>query len=151
MKTLLTLFLSILTLTGFSQSIDGEITLDGVITSTGQSFTESGITLDFAAGQPIIMDTTSGDILFDAIEVGGTVSIVEQDEVLSLIFYPNPTTDFIQTDIQLEVLSVYNLSGALVKQVNKSSNVNVNDLSPGTYILVAQTQNQVSTFKFIKK
>ena len=146
MKKLLTLCLSIIALTGFSQSIEG------MVTSSGESFTTSGITLDFACGQPIIMDTTSGDILFDIIEVSGTVGILEHDEVLSLTFYPNPSTDFIKTDeTNIESLIIYNLNGALVKQVNKSSIIDVNDLSPGTYILVAKSNNKLSTFKFIKK
>ncbi|MFA5583888.1 MAG: T9SS type A sorting domain-containing protein [Bacteriovoracaceae bacterium] len=150
MKTLLTFLLSILTLTGFSQSIS----ITGTITSSGQTFHKNGITLDFAAGQPILMGTTSNNILFDGFVVSeaGSVGVEEINEQLQLTFYPNPTIDFIQTDkTNIEMLSVYNLNGALVKQVSMSSRIDVSDLTTGIYILVAETNNQLSQFKFIKK
>ena len=146
MKTLLTILLSAITITGFSQSING------MVTSTGGTLSANGITLDFAGGHNILFNADNSGILFETIVTSGTVGVREHAETMSLSFYPNPTTEYIMTDTDnIKSLSVYNLNGAIVKQNTESSTINVNDLANGTYILVAATKEKTSTFKFIKK
>ena len=146
MKKALTLFLCLLAFTGFSQSING------IVTSAGNSFTVNGITITSAVGKSLIMSTTNSSILFDNTEISTSIGIYESENELKLTFYPNPTSDFIQTnETNIDVLSVYSISGALIKEEFNTSIIDIQNIHSGVYILIAKSNQIISTFKFIKK
>ena len=66
--------------------------------------------------------------------------------------YPNPTTDkliIVSKNLQKSIL--YNVSGQKVLESDRNE-LNVSELSTGVYLLhTTNTQNQLSTFKIIKK
>ena len=70
-----------------------------------------------------------------------------------LMVYPNPTKDMLYFSQPLKEISVYDLSGKLIKtQKTLSEKLNVNDLSKGSYILsgVDKSGKKVNQ-KFVKK
>lgn len=71
-------------------------------------------------------------------------------------FYPNPVQDVLnlEADANVKNITVYDISGKLMmsKKLNSAKNqVNVSALLPGVYIVNAELENGVKTFKIIKK
>lgn len=68
-------------------------------------------------------------------------------------FYPNPSTNFIHTEIELSSLVVKNLQGAVVSEFNSNdSNYDISDLEHGIYTIKAtDTQGVLYTSKLIKE
>jgi hypothetical protein len=66
--------------------------------------------------------------------------------------YPNPTTDkLIIVSKNLQKSTLYNVSGQKVLESDRNE-LNVSELATGIYLLhTTNTQNQLSTFKIIKK
>jgi len=67
---------------------------------------------------------------------------------------PNPTqnTLFINTEDQIEQVSIYNISGSLIKVIDSNTtSIDVTELSKGMYILVVKTDNGIVNSKFIKE
>ena len=72
---------------------------------------------------------------------------------LKLALYPNPVKDVlnIETETEITSIEIYNLLGQKVKTA-KSRNVNVAELSNGTYMVrVQDTNNAVKSMKFVKQ
>jgi hypothetical protein len=80
-----------------------------------------------------------------------------------VVVYPNPTTDKFKVDLTLSkpmntVVKVYDQSGRIVKSINfgkqsgqSTLDVNIGDVSEGTYIVVVEGDNQaVNKTKLIK-
>lgn len=90
-------------------------------------------------------------------------SILEVNELvnmdgLSFTIFPNPCEQILSVKITGEitddlVLSVYNLSGSIIKQSKSGTDVDVSNLSEGTYILRLHTKNGAfqGAVKFVKK
>lgn len=80
--------------------------------------------------------------------------ILSVDEVNNKIFkiYPNPTQDIlnIQSQQQIEAVSIYNLQGQLFKE-DSSSRVDVSHLSNGLYFVRVTIEGKTITKKFIKE
>ena len=86
-------------------------------------------------------------VIYTNFEVTG-VDNVENDK-FEYTVYPNPACDYVYTNAQGE-LSVYNLSGAVVKQTQGNC-VEVRDLPTGMYILNIQDGDNSQSMKFVKK
>jgi hypothetical protein len=72
---------------------------------------------------------------------------------LKVALYPNPVNDIlnIETANEIKSIEIYNLLGQKVK-TTKSRNINVADLSNGTYVVrVEDTNNALETMKIIKQ
>ena len=61
--------------------------------------------------------------------------------------YPNPTSKILNLD-QMDNYQIYNLNGQLIKSVNSTDKINVNDLANGIYYL---KNSKGTTNSFIKK
>lgn len=72
---------------------------------------------------------------------------------LKVALYPNPVRNIlnIETATEIKSIAIYNLLGQKVKTA-KSRNINVADLSNGTYMVrVEDTNNAVKTMKIVKQ
>ena len=77
----------------------------------------------------------------------GPVTNVENVDSNSILVYPNPTQDVLMIQgIDAQALRVYDLQGRLLVQ-EEGTQVNVNHLAEGTYLLQIGTQ----VVRFIKK
>jgi hypothetical protein len=83
----------------------------------------------------------------------GTVGINELKST-TMTISPNPTKELlnIKTTSTIEQVTIYSISGSLVKNINQNINrVNVEDLTEGMYILVIKTENGITRNRFIKE
>ena len=56
-------------------------------------------------------------------------------------FYPNPSIDFIQTELEVSSLTIRSISGSKVKQFEGGSFFDISNLKSGIYILLAIDKN----------
>ena len=112
---------------------------------------------------PAIADETNNTLSYafaDALEftritassANASLTIVEIAANDFVKVYPNPTTDkliIVSKNLQKSIL--YNVSGQKVLESDRNE-LNVSELPTGVYVLhTTNTQNQLSTFKIIKK
>lgn len=94
-------------------------------------------------------------ILIDNVIVqeASTNGISTESTESSFKIYPNPAIDYITVDNNTESVSIYDLSGRLVKQVNTVSNttVDVASLAKGTYIVSTVKEGKTLQSKLIKQ
>ncbi|WP_008636239.1 DUF5074 domain-containing protein [Bizionia argentinensis] len=83
-----------------------------------------------------------------------TMSAVD-DNMVELKIYPNPASDFfnIKSLNQVVDLEIYDITGKLVKQLNNTSEkqINISNLKQGVYIVKISSQNKNGLFKLIKQ
>ncbi|PIV97654.1 MAG: hypothetical protein COW43_02065, partial [Flavobacteriaceae bacterium CG17_big_fil_post_rev_8_21_14_2_50_31_13] len=67
----------------------------------------------------------------------GTLSVEENIVKTPYSVYPNPFNNDlnVSSQIKVESLRLYNISGQLVKQIKNSNSMNVSELAKGIYIL----------------
>lgn len=67
--------------------------------------------------------------------------------------YPNPASNLVEVSSKenIEQLSLFNLSGQLVKEVENSKTIDISELPEGIYILKLSIPNSTFTKKLIKK
>ena len=65
--------------------------------------------------------------------------------------YPNPASNYltIDSDLDYQTINIYNLSGKLLKTTERSSQINISDLSKGMYFIQLVAEKNVITKKFI--
>jgi len=111
---------------------------------------------------PTIADETNNtlsyaftDLEFTKITASSEDASLTVEEIASADFvkvYPNPTTDkLIIVSKNLQKSTLYNVSGQKVLESDRNE-LNVSELPTGVYLLhTTNKQNQLSTFKIIKK
>ncbi|CAI8234730.1 MAG: Uncharacterised protein [Formosa sp. Hel1_33_131] len=116
----------------------------------------------WTAHSPTVKDATNNTLSYDftALEFTKITASSEDasltvEEIATTDFvkvYPNPTTDkliIVSKSLQKSIL--YNVSGQSVLESNRNE-LNVSQLPTGIYVLhTTNSQNQLSTFKIIKK
>lgn len=85
--------------------------------------------------------------------VFGEGGIGVEELASSLGVYPNPVenTLFIDVEAEIETVSVYTLTGAMVRSEKYNNGINVSDLSSGVYFIKVKTANDEFTTRFVKK
>ncbi len=89
----------------------------------------------------------------------GMVLMLDQEErkqrlqSKNIDIYPNPVSDLItvKTDLKVENVSVYDISGKNSNVILKDNKVDVRNLPAGSYIITIETKEGKTTKKFIKK
>ncbi len=103
-------------------------------------------------------DDTNGNSIADYLENAvalGVNNFAIQNEVT---IYPNPASSILnienKSNESVAAISIYNLNGALVKEVKSSTSlqsISVSDLQSGIYFVKIQMNSQVVNYKFIKE
>lgn len=78
----------------------------------------------------------------------------EVNQKIEVNIFPNPSSDYLNIELDnLKTVLITDLKGRIVLTQNgESNNINTQSLSPGTYLLKAETQNnQFGWITFIKK
>lgn len=73
------------------------------------------------------------------------VSVEDLSEKITLTVFPNPTTDYINVEASKKTkMSIYDSSGKFVKSVSveKEDQVDLSELTSGTYILMFERNNK---------
>ena len=113
---------------------------------------------------PSSIDEANNTLSYDFTELIGFSSITASDVSATLTVkpvlldgyvrvYPNPTTDFLHiVSNTAQKATLFNTAGQKILETNNATTLDVIDLPSGVYLLNLQnTQNQISTFKIIKK
>ncbi|MGC3979609.1 MAG: T9SS type A sorting domain-containing protein [Paludibacteraceae bacterium] len=134
----------------FNSAYTGTIKIDDVIYSQNSS---GIITVDLAAGTHTVKKGSGSSYLFYMVTQYVTTGTDNLD-VPKINFYPNPVVNslYVSSAQEVEQVSVYSLSGTLIKQV--SGNVNIIDMSSlgsGSYLLKAKTKQGTIPQIIIKK
>lgn len=136
------------------------------VTSTGGNISGNGGSVSFSVGQ-VLYQTYSGSNGSRAAGVQQPYEISVITELkeaigigLSVLAYPNPTTDFLILEVnEIELSNLYfqlfDIKGKLLHSYRITSNqtsIFTGNLSPATYFVkVFQDYRVVKTFKVIKK
>jgi hypothetical protein len=76
-----------------------------------------------------------------------TIGITEQTEG-SIVLWPNPASNILYLDVKEGTsVSVFDMTGRMVKQERYEGQINVSDLVPGIYAIKAEG----STVRFVKE
>ena len=110
------------------------------------------------------IDDANNTLSYDFTELIGFRSVTASDVSATLTVkpvlldgyarvYPNPTTDFLHiVSNTAQKATLFNTAGQKILETNNATTLDVIDLPSGVYLLNLQnTQNQISTFKIIKK
>ena len=113
---------------------------------------------------PSSVDEANNTLSYDFTELVGFSSVTASDALATLTVkpvlldgyvrvYPNPTTDFLHiVSNTAQKATLFNTAGQKILETNNATALDVIDLPSGVYLLNLQnTQNQISTFKIIKK
>lgn len=75
------------------------------------------------------------------------------DENIDILVYPNPTQEVlnITTAFNYQFISIYNLSGKLVKMIKANTQIKVSDLPQGMYFIKLTGNGNNAVKKFIKE
>lgn len=122
---------------GFSiiQSTDNQIVI------AGQAHSKDGD----------IVDDPQGDDVW-VFKLDGISTGIEDHLNLQISFYPNPVADVLFFSEHLETIEIYSISGHKLIQSSESSQIKVNSLSSGTYLLKAETvDGKILTQKIMKQ
>ncbi len=135
------------------------------VNATGGDASGSGGSVSQSVGQVVYQThTTTNGSVAEGVQQPYEISIVTGMEEtkginLSVLAYPNPTTDFLQLKVESEKwknlsFQLYDMNGKLFKSEKITGNqtsIVMSNLVPATYFLkVVQGNKQVKTFKIIK-
>lgn len=101
----------------------------------------------FDYNPPIITNTVFTEVI-------ETLSIDDFSFDNGLAIYPNPTNDYFKVEkssnVNIESIRIYNISGKLVKEFTESERYNVSDLNSGFYFLRIKTDKSQTIKKLVK-
>ena len=110
------------------------------------------------------IDEANNTLSYDFTEFVGFTSVTASDMSATLTVkpalldgyvrvYPNPTTDFLHIlSKTAQKATMFNTTGQKILEANNATALDVIDLPSGVYLLnLINSQNQISTFKIIKK
>jgi len=113
---------------------------------------------------PASIDEANNTLSYDFTELVGFTSVTASDVSATLTVkpvlldryvrvYPNPTTDFLHiVSNTAQKATLFNTAGQKILETNNATALDVIDLPSGVYLLnLTNSQNQISTFKIIKK
>lgn len=107
---------------------------------------------DFVVGKNTIGGISQGESIFayELADLAGT----EEMENGSFSVYPNPVTDVLTittSAVSVELISIYSANGQLIMTTNENSKtIDVSMLTPGVYFIQVQSENGISTERFVK-
>ena len=153
MKKLL-LILIALPMIGF-----GQVTTPSVISSSGDSYNNGGIMMDYTLGEIVIETyTNSNTILTQGFHQGDlkvTTAVVNLD--IKTKIYPNPTTNFLIIELEENVnaeLLVYDINGKIVikDKLNEEQKkqLDFSFLNQGNYLLHINIADKQSVYQINK-
>ncbi len=139
----------------------GTINAQEVISTQGDSYSNSSNTIDYTIGEPIIETVSDGnnDLTQGFHQTLLTVVGIEDLDVnFSVNIFPNPTSEIVNLDIEKYegiIFHLFTLEGKLLNQAvltEKKTTLNVADYPKGTYLLKLSTSGnqKIKTYKIIK-
>lgn len=109
----------------------------------------SDVTTDFDSD---VRNASTPDIGADEFTIA-TMAVGEVADKAKVQVYPNPVNDVltVSSDKKVNQISVYNVAGQLIQEVNNANMINLVKLSSGVYFVKTVVEGKVETTKVIKK
>ena len=137
----------------------GQVTTPSVVSSSGDSYSNGGVIMDFTLGEIVIETyTNSNTILTQGFHQGDlkvTTSVVNLD--IKTKIYPNPTTNFIIIELENNVnaeLLVYDINGKIVikdkLRDEQKKQLDFSFLTQGNYLLHINIADKQSVYQINK-
>lgn len=110
-----------------------------------------------SATDPVNAGPTTFGIDNYMVEASNNATLATSDvtigKSLVMAIGPNPTSDYLNilTELKINKVEVFDISGKKVQVNLEGSKIDVRNLNPGTYIINIDTKNGKTTEKFIKK
>ncbi|CAM3943403.1 T9SS type A sorting domain-containing protein [Flavobacterium antarcticum] len=124
--------------------------VNNVLQNTIANFTQLDV-----LGFNMLHNNYGNDAYYDNFVITSNNLNINPFESNSVAVYPNPATDLISiagpTDTQISQISIYNVRGQEVLKTNVTQNINVSELTAGTYFLKATSTNGATLTKKIIK
>ncbi len=156
----ITILLSAMFISGISYS---QSTTPEVISSAGDHFENSNLSISWTIGEPIIETQSAGTATITQGFHQGLytiISVEEQIEQPIVNIYPNPTTDFVNVEIKGQdaenfQIQLYDELGKVLvnKKYTDIQQINLSQYAKATYFLkVVDTKNETyNSYKILKK
>lgn len=106
----------------------------------------TGIRLQRSSGYP--WSATSEIYIDNMLKYNDPVTSMPNLDEPQLLIYPNPASDRIYSDLPAARLTLFNLTGQLLRTTTTSP-LPVDDLSPGTYLIRIESENKTQFRKVI--
>ena len=137
----------------------GQVTTPSVVSSSGDSYSNGGVLMDYTLGEIVIETyTNSNTILTQGFHQGDlkvTTSVVNLD--IKTKIYPNPTTNFLIIELEKNVnaeLLVYDINGKIVikDKLNEEQKkqLDFSFLTQGNYFLHINIADKQSVYQINK-
>jgi hypothetical protein len=125
-----------LTATANNGYVLGNWTSNGVVLSTVNPFTFT-----------VTSDTTI------VANFKTTIGISETTTPSGIVLYPNPVEEIlhIQSSTAIEQATIYDMSGRLLRQVQRTNDIPVQDLARGVYVIKIETKKGIEIGKIVKQ
>ncbi|WP_312825021.1 T9SS type A sorting domain-containing protein [Epilithonimonas sp.] len=125
--------------------------IDGVLIKTIPNFAQTNIT-----GVNFVHDNFSGSAYIDNIKINDQILAVNDVTKASIKLYPNPVKDILKINLSdnenINEINIYNVAGQKLKTISKQTEINVESLSKGVYLIDIKTdKNKTYNSKFIKQ
>ncbi len=136
---------------GFNVYLDGD-KVAGEIADTFHTFTNL-VNGDYEAGVEAVYMSGISERMTKTFTVSTGSGITDKESEIFTI-YPNPVSDrlFVKTTASIHRIDIYDFQGKLVKVVEgHTSEISVNELKPGTYMITLTTTKGVATQRFVKQ
>ena len=134
-------------LSNSSQSTIADTALD-TYTLNGQNYTQTGTYTQVISNSSGCDSTITLNLIIN--HTG-----INEENLFSFNLYPNPTSDKINLTTNMEIsesskIKLFNLSGALVKEIKYSEEIDVSYLNNGVYYLEITNNKIIYRKRFIK-
>ncbi|PZU83614.1 MAG: hypothetical protein DI529_12445 [Chryseobacterium sp.] len=125
--------------------------IDGNLVYTGENFSKTDI-----MGVIFLHDNFGGHAYIDNIKINNEVMAINDVTKGNIKLYPNPVKDILKINLSdnesISEINIYNVAGQKLKTVSKQSEINVESLSKGVYLIDVKTnKNKTYNSKFIKQ
>lgn len=125
--------------------------VDGTLVHTMPNFSKTNI-----AGVNLVHDNFSGSAFIDNLKINDEVLAVGDVKKGNIKLYPNPVKDILKINLSdnetISEINIYNAAGQKLKTVSKQTEINVESLSKGLYLIDIKTdKNKTYNSKFIKQ
>ncbi len=97
-------------------------------------------------------DSCFSDTIIKTINIA-TTGIKDMNNKNNLTIYPNPAKDFIEvkTDLKYNSISIIDVTGKTVQQINSETKIDVSHLTTGIYFIKAIGEEDTAIRKFVKR
>lgn len=136
--------------------VTSTLAVNGATVTKNLDGTQFNLLHNYNTGNTAGTTSAFDNYVVDAVNAAtlGVVTVGQIEKTANVTIYPNPTADYINIKSTSKVISinVVDLSGkSVVSKKSADNQIDVRNLTKGTYIVTVETDNGTETKKFIKK